>query len=116
MKAFGNRLGSIHLLVCQPYLNNIAPVTLTFTKRAPSVAQAYPTNNPKPAAFLAIAKAVNIPKLFAQITKTPSGILKVILIPIVAILLGLLDGEQINSQHYIGVTVILSGIYIINKK
>jgi drug/metabolite transporter (DMT)-like permease len=38
------------------------------------------------------------------------------LIPIVAIGWGVLDGEVISFQHYVGMAVILTGIYLVNKK
>ena len=38
------------------------------------------------------------------------------LIPIVAILWGVFDGEQINKHHIIGVSIILSGVYLVNKR
>ena len=38
------------------------------------------------------------------------------LIPIVAILWGVFDGEQITELHLLAVSVILSGVYLVNKK
>ena len=38
------------------------------------------------------------------------------LIPIVAILWGFFDGEQITFYHFLGMSVILSGVYLVNKK
>ncbi len=38
------------------------------------------------------------------------------LIPIVAIGWGILDHEVISFQHYVGMAVILTGIYLVNKK
>lgn len=38
------------------------------------------------------------------------------LIPIVALLWGLLDGEQILFQQYLGMGVILAGVYLVNAK
>ena len=38
------------------------------------------------------------------------------IIPIVAIMWGVLDGEKIMVQHFVGMGVILTGIYLINKK
>lgn len=37
------------------------------------------------------------------------------LIPIVAIAWGLLDGERIFAWHYVGMALILAGIYLVNK-
>ena len=38
------------------------------------------------------------------------------LIPIVAIFWGVLDGEIITSYHVLGCVIILSGVYLVNKK
>jgi drug/metabolite transporter (DMT)-like permease len=38
------------------------------------------------------------------------------LIPIVAVIWGLLDGEVLYLQHYIGMVVILVGVYITNRR
>ncbi len=38
------------------------------------------------------------------------------LIPIVALIWGLIDGEQILIRHFIGIVTILSGVYVVNAK
>lgn len=38
------------------------------------------------------------------------------LIPVVATMIGFLDGEPISLYHYFGMSVILVGVYLINKK
>lgn len=38
------------------------------------------------------------------------------LIPIVATIMGFLDGEPISLLHYFGMSIILVGVYLINKK
>jgi len=38
------------------------------------------------------------------------------LIPIVALFWGLLENEQIRNEHYIGICIILCGVYLVNKK
>lgn len=38
------------------------------------------------------------------------------LIPVVATLMGFIDGESISLLHYFGMTIILVGVYLINKK
>lgn len=38
------------------------------------------------------------------------------LIPVVATLMGFLDGEPISLLHYFGMSIILVGVYLINKK
>jgi drug/metabolite transporter (DMT)-like permease len=37
-------------------------------------------------------------------------------IPVVAVLWGVWDGEQILWNHLVGLLVIITGIYLINKK
>ena len=38
------------------------------------------------------------------------------LIPVVALFAGFLDGEQIQILHFLGMGIILTGVYLINKK
>ena len=38
------------------------------------------------------------------------------IIPIVAVLWGLLDHETISSHHIIGFLIILAGVYLVNKR
>jgi drug/metabolite transporter (DMT)-like permease len=38
------------------------------------------------------------------------------LIPIVAILWAVADGEQLNLLHYLGMALILAGVYLVNRK
>ncbi|GAB3520269.1 DMT family transporter [Emticicia fontis] len=38
------------------------------------------------------------------------------LIPVVATIMGFLDGEPISLYHYFGMSIILVGVYLINKK
>ncbi|MBA4848797.1 EamA family transporter [Emticicia sp. BO119] len=38
------------------------------------------------------------------------------LIPVVATMMGFLDGEPISLNHYFGMSIILVGVYLINKK
>lgn len=38
------------------------------------------------------------------------------LIPVVATIMGLMDGEPISFLHYFGMSIILVGVYLINKK
>ena len=38
------------------------------------------------------------------------------LIPVVAIFWGVFDGEKITAYHLIGMFIILSGVYLVNKK
>jgi drug/metabolite transporter (DMT)-like permease len=38
------------------------------------------------------------------------------LIPIVALFWGFIDGEELIGQYFIGVALIFSGIYLVNKK
>jgi len=55
--------------------------------------------------------------LFNRIVQLSSGLFAAsvtYLIPIVAIFWGIFDHETINLQHYVGMAVILSGIYLVN--
>lgn len=57
--------------------------------------------------------------LFNRIVQLASGIFAssvTYLIPIVAIGWGLWDGENITPQQFVGMGVILTGIYLVNKK
>ena len=38
------------------------------------------------------------------------------LMPIVAVMWGLFDGEQLYIGHYIGMAFIIGGVYLANKK
>lgn len=56
--------------------------------------------------------------LFNRLIQMTSAVLAssvTYLIPIVAILWGVLDGEAILFQHYLGMSVILIGVYLVNK-
>lgn len=57
--------------------------------------------------------------LFNKLIQKTSAVLAssvTYLIPIVAILWGLLDSEAILFQHYLGMSIILIGVYLVNKK
>ena len=56
--------------------------------------------------------------LFNKLIQVTSAVLAssvTYLIPIVAILWGILDGETIQIQHFIGMGIILVGVYLVNK-
>jgi len=56
--------------------------------------------------------------IFNKLVKDSSAIFAssvTYLIPIVALLWGVFDGENITIYHLAGVTVILSGVYLVNK-
>ena len=56
--------------------------------------------------------------LFNKLIQATSAVLAssvTYLIPIVAILWGILDGEAIQIQHFIGMGIILVGVYLVNK-
>jgi drug/metabolite transporter (DMT)-like permease len=38
------------------------------------------------------------------------------LIPIFAFIWGILDGETITIQHFVGMAIILLGVFLVNKK
>jgi drug/metabolite transporter (DMT)-like permease len=57
--------------------------------------------------------------VFNRVVQLSSGLFAssvTYLIPIVAIVWGIFDGENILSQQFIGMAVILTGIYLVNKK
>jgi drug/metabolite transporter (DMT)-like permease len=57
--------------------------------------------------------------LFNKLIKDTSAIFAAsvtYLIPVVALMWGLLENEQIKSEHYIGICIILCGVYLVNKK
>lgn len=56
--------------------------------------------------------------LFNRLIQMTSAVLAssvTYLIPIVAILWGILDGETIQIQHFLGMGIILVGVYLVNK-
>jgi drug/metabolite transporter (DMT)-like permease len=56
--------------------------------------------------------------LFNKLIQVTSAVLAssvTYLIPIVAILWGILDGETIQIQHFVGMGIILVGVYLVNK-
>lgn len=56
--------------------------------------------------------------LFNRLIQMTSAVLAssvTYLIPIVAILWGVIDGEAILFQHYLGMSIILIGVYLVNK-
>jgi drug/metabolite transporter (DMT)-like permease len=56
--------------------------------------------------------------LFNRLIQVTSAVLAssvTYLIPIVAILWGIIDGESIQIQHFLGMGIILIGVYLVNK-
>ncbi|MEM6524476.1 MAG: EamA family transporter, partial [Bacteroidota bacterium] len=57
--------------------------------------------------------------LFNELVKITSPIFTssvTYFIPIVAVLWGLLDGERLFLGHYVGMALIIFGVYIVNRK
>lgn len=57
--------------------------------------------------------------LFNRLVKTHSPLFAssvTYLIPIVAVMWGVLDGEQLYPGHYIGMILIIAGVYLANRK
>ncbi len=50
-----------------------------------------------------------------QMTSTVFATAVTYIIPVIAVLWGLLDGEQLFPLHYVGMGLILVGVYIVNK-
>ncbi len=66
--------------------------------------------------FLASAFAVVLINYLILRTSTIFASSVTYLIPIVAVGWGLIDGEVIFLRHYIGMTLVLFGVYLVNKK
>jgi drug/metabolite transporter (DMT)-like permease len=57
--------------------------------------------------------------LFNRIVQLASGLFAAsvtYLIPIIAISWGIFDGERISFQQYLGMGIILTGIYLVNRR
>lgn len=57
--------------------------------------------------------------VFNRVVQLASGLFAssvTYLIPIVALFWGLIDHEQVTLQHYAGMAVILSGVYLVNRR
>jgi drug/metabolite transporter (DMT)-like permease len=70
-------------------------------------------------AFLGILASGITSVLFIRVVQLASGVFAAsvtYLIPVVAIIWGLLDGETILWQQYLGLSISLAGIYLVNKQ
>jgi drug/metabolite transporter (DMT)-like permease len=70
-------------------------------------------------AFLGILASGITSVLFIRVVQLASGVFAAsvtYLIPVVAIVWGLLDGETILWQQYLGLTISLTGIYLVNRQ
>ena len=57
--------------------------------------------------------------LFNKLVKNSTAIFAssvTYLIPIIAVFWGIIDGEQISINHFLGIGIIFTGIYLVNKK
>lgn len=57
--------------------------------------------------------------VFNILTRTTSSVfasIATLIAPIVSLFWGILDGENLNLTHYLGIATILFGVYILNKK
>lgn len=61
------------------------------------------------------ALALILFNVLIQMTSTVFATAVTYVIPIIAVLWGLLDGEQLYALHYVGMALILVGVYIVNK-
>ena len=69
--------------------------------------------------FLGILASGITSVLFIRVVQLASGVFAAsvtYLIPVVAVVWGLFDGETIHVQQYIGLTISLAGIYLVNRK
>jgi drug/metabolite transporter (DMT)-like permease len=53
--------------------------------------------------------------ILIQMTSTVFATAVTYVIPVVAVMWGVLDGEQLYTMHYIGMVLILIGVYMVNK-
>ena len=70
-------------------------------------------------ALLAVVGTSSAVVIFNKLINRSSAIFSssvTYLIPIVAILWGVFDGEKVTLTHLISVMIILSGVYLVNKK
>ena len=67
-------------------------------------------------AILGTALAIIIFNLLIKATTTVFATSVTYLIPIVAIFWGVFDGEKVTLIHLLSVVIILSGVYLVNKK
>lgn len=85
-------------------------------------AKSFDSNNSRELIYLIIlggfnsAFAVVLFNYLLQLTTPLFGSSVTYLIPIVATIAGFLDGEIISFWHYLGMGIILIGVYLINKK
>ncbi|MGH1335559.1 MAG: DMT family transporter [Aureispira sp.] len=65
--------------------------------------------------ILGTAIALVLFNILIQITSTVFATAVTYVIPVIAVLWGLLDGEQLFPLHYVGMVFILLGVYMVNK-
>lgn len=65
--------------------------------------------------ILGTAIALVLFNVLIQMTSTVFATAVTYVIPVVAVLWGLLDGEQLYPLHYVGMVLILIGVYMVNK-
>ena len=66
--------------------------------------------------IMSTAVAMTMFNKLVQISSTIFASSVTYLIPIIAVIWGLLDNEVLLLQHYLGMLVILIGVYITNRK
>ena len=69
--------------------------------------------------FLGILASGITSVLFIRVVQLASGVFAAsvtYLIPVVAVVWGLLDGETIHNYQYLGLTISLAGIYLVNRQ
>lgn len=67
-------------------------------------------------ALMSTAVAVSIFNKLVKITTPLFASTVTYIMPIVSVLWGVLDGEQLYASHFIGMAAILGGVYLANKK
>lgn len=66
--------------------------------------------------FFGSAVAVVLSTILVQRTNAMFSSSVTYLMPIVAIVWGVIDGEQLSFVHYIGMCIVLFGVYLVNRK
>lgn len=116
-------LSHLPALVATPWtFAFIGPVAGAFLLSTDFVSRAAQANALQPLGallFLGILASGITSVLFIRVVQLASGVFAAsvtYLIPVVAIVWGLFDGETIYPQQYLGLTISLLGIYLVNKQ
>ena len=119
----GKYLSYLPALVVTPwtfaFVGPIAGVFLLSTDFISRATQAGATGPLGAVLFLGIMASGITSILFIRVVQLASGVFAAsvtYLIPVVAVVWGLFDGETVHPQQYLGLTISLLGIYLVNRK